>query len=83
MTKAPQLNLNDYISKISEHADVRAGTPMPVGAHASNNGENFALFSRNSTRVRLEFFNHPEDAAPARAIDFDSARNLTGDVWHV
>jgi pullulanase/glycogen debranching enzyme len=33
--------------------------------------------------VRLEFFDHPEDAAPARAIDLDSARNRTGDVWHV
>jgi hypothetical protein len=33
MTKTPQLNLPDYISKISEHADVRAGSPMPLGAH--------------------------------------------------
>jgi len=31
----------------------------------------------------MEFINHPEDAAPARDIDFDSARNRTGDVWHV
>jgi len=42
MTKAPQLNLPDYISKISEHADVRAGSPMPLGAHASDDGVNFA-----------------------------------------
>jgi isoamylase len=28
-------------------------------------------------------FDHPEDAAPARVIDLDSARNRTGDVWHV
>ena len=83
MTKTPPLNLPDFISKISEHADVRAGSPMPVGAHESNDGVNFALFSRNATRVRLEFFNHPEDAAPTRAIDLDSARNRTGDVWHV
>ena len=37
----------------------------------------------HATRVRLELFDHPEDAAPARAIDLDSARNRTGDVWHV
>jgi glycogen operon protein len=83
MTITPQLNLPDYISKTSEHAEVRAGSPMPFGAHASNDGVNFAIFSRYASRVRLEFFNHPEDAAPARTIDLDSARNRTGDVWHV
>jgi glycogen operon protein len=83
MTKTPQLNLPDYISKTSEHAEVRAGSPMPFGAHASDDGVNFAIFSRYASRVRLEFFNHPQDAAPARTIDLDSARNRTGDVWHV
>ncbi|MGO9476208.1 MAG: hypothetical protein ACLPWS_22830, partial [Rhodomicrobium sp.] len=33
--------------------------------------------------MRLEFFDHAEDAAPARVIDLDSARNRTGDVWHI
>jgi len=79
----PQRDLPDYISKHSEHADVRVGYPMPLGAHESNGGVNFAIFSRNASRVRLELFKHPEDAAPARAIDLDSARNRTGDVWHV
>ena len=37
----------------------------------------------NAKRVRLEIFDHPEDAVPARVIDLDSARNRTGDVWHV
>ena len=83
MTKAPQLNLPDYISKVSEHADVRAGSPIPLGAHESDDGVNFAIFSRYASRVRLEFFNHPEDASPARTVDLDSARNRTGDVWHV
>jgi glycogen operon protein len=83
MTKAPQLNLPDYISKISEHADVRAGSPMPLGTQEIGWGVNFAIFSRYASRVRLEFFNHPEDATPARTIDLDSARNRTGDVWHV
>jgi glycogen operon protein len=28
-------------------------------------------------------FDHPEDTVAARVIDLDSARNRTGDVWHV
>ncbi len=46
-------------------------------------GVNFAIFSRNATRVRLELFSHPQDSAPARIMDLDSAPNRTGDVWHV
>jgi len=46
-------------------------------------GVNFAIFSRNATRVRLELFSHPQDSVPARVMDLDSARNRTGDVWHV
>ena len=56
---------------------------MPLGPRKADGGVNFAIFSRYASRVRLEFFDHPEDAAPARAIDLDSARNRTGDVWHV
>jgi glycogen operon protein len=83
MMKTPQRGLRDYISEISERADVRAGSPLPLGTQESGNGVNFAIFSRNASRVRLELFNHPEDAVPARAIDLDSARNRTGDMWHV
>ena len=56
---------------------------MPLGAHESGSGVNFAIFTRNATRVRLEFFHRPEDAAPALAIDLDPARNRTGDIWHI
>ncbi|MGA3268153.1 MAG: glycogen debranching protein GlgX [Verrucomicrobiota bacterium] len=83
MTRKTQRELRDYISDTSEHADVRAGSPMPLGTQESGGGVNFAIFSRYASRVRLEFFDHPEDAAPARAIDLDSTRNRTGDVWHV
>ena len=47
------------------------------------NGVNFAFFSRHATRVRLELFDHTEDAKAARVIDLDPVRNRTGDVWHV
>jgi glycogen operon protein len=54
-----------------------------VGTQKSGKGVNFAFFTRHATGVQLELFDHPEDAAPARVIDLDPARNRTGDVWHV
>jgi glycogen operon protein len=83
MIETPKRELTDYISDTSEHADVRAGSPMPLGTQEIGGGVNFAIFSRYAGRARLEFFDHPEDAAPARDIDLDSARNRTGDIWHV
>ena len=83
MTKTPKRELHDYISEISERADIRAGSPLPLGTLESGRGVNFAIFSRHASRVRLELFDHPEDARPARVIDLDAARNRTGDVWHV
>ncbi len=79
----PQRELHEYISEISERADVRAGSPMPLGTQARAGGVNFALFSRHASHVRLELFDHPEHALPTRVIDLDSARHRTGDVWHV
>jgi len=54
-----------------------------MGIYARGEGVNFALFSRHARRVRLELFDHPEDAGAARVIDLDPANNRTGDVWHV
>jgi len=54
-----------------------------LGSHAHGEGVNFAFFSRHASRVRLELFDHPEDATPARAFDLDPVRNRTGDVWHI
>jgi len=82
-TKSPQRELNAYLSEVSERADVRAGSPLPLGASARDEGVNFAFFSRHAGRVRLELFDHPEDAAAARVFDLDPLRNRTGDVWHV
>ncbi len=56
---------------------------MPLGAHESGGGVNFALFSRHASRVRLELFDQPADATPARVIELDPESNRTGDVWHV
>ena len=75
--------LHDYVEEVSERTDVRVGVPLPLGTYARGEGVNFAFFSRHASRVRLELFDHPEDAVPARVIDLDPARNRTGDVWHV
>jgi len=83
VTTKPERELHEYISEISELTDVRAGSPMPLGTQEVAGGVNFAVFSRHASRVRLELFDHPEHKVPGRIIDLDSARNRTGDVWHV
>src|SRR5271157_1797745 len=75
--------LHDYLAEVSARTDVLVGVPLPLGTYALGEGVNFALFSRYAGRVRLELFDHPEDARAARVIDLDPARNRTGDVWHV
>ena len=79
----PARPLHDYAVDVSEHGDERLGVPIPLGIHAYGGGVNFALFSRHASRVRLEFFDRPEDSRPARIVDLDPVHNRTGDVWHV
>jgi isoamylase len=73
---------NEYLSEVTESADVQRGTPLPLGVYAYDGGVNFALFSRHATRVRLELFTCASDSTPERIIDLDPVRNRTGDVWH-
>ena len=75
--------LHEYVAAVSERTDVRVGVPLPLGAYARGAGVNFAFFSRHASRVRLELFDHSDDATAARVIDLNPARNRTGDVWHV
>ena len=63
--------------------EIRAGSPLPFGAHQEEEGVNFALFSRHATRVLLELYESPDACSPTRVIDLDPARHRTGDVWHV
>jgi len=81
--ETPGLPLDDYVAAVSERTKVRSGVPLPLGPHESGGGVNFAFFSRHASRVRLELFDHPADATPARLIDLDPSRHRTGDVWHV
>jgi glycogen operon protein len=73
----------DYMEEVSETGDVRAGSPLPLGAHRRGAGVNFAIFSRHATGVQLAFFDAPDDEKPTRMIEFDPVYNRTGDVWHV
>ncbi len=57
--------------------------PAPLGAHEVAGGVNFALFSRDATRVRLELFAHGSDLQAERIFDLDPSRNRTEDIWHV
>ena len=70
IVKTSERALADYVSEVSERADVRAGSPLPLGTLERGGGVNFAIFSRAATRVRLELFDHPEDASasPGRSI---------------
>jgi isoamylase len=81
--ETPQSESRGSTGGVLGRGDVREGSPLPLGTLESAGGVNFAIFSRHASRVRLELFDRPEDAAPARIIDFDSKFNRTGDIWHV
>jgi glycogen operon protein len=81
--KTSKRELHECFSKAGENADVRTGFPLPLGTSERGGGVNFSIFSRHAIRVRLELFDHPEDATPSRVIDLDPVRNRTGNVWHV
>ena len=79
----PERPLPEYLAEVQETAAIRRGFPLPLGTRAFLDGVNFALFSRNATRVRLELFAQSHDDAPSRTIDLDPVHNRTGDVWHI
>src|SRR5580704_1356689 len=73
----------DFVAS-PEESDIQAGNPLPIGGtHQLGDGVNFVLFSRHATRVRLEFYDHPDDSSPSRIIDLDPKSHRTGDVWHL
>jgi isoamylase len=74
---------NGFVASPDE-SDIQAGYPLPIGGtHQQGDGVNFVLFSRNATRVRLEFYKDPDDSCPTRIIDLDPICHRTGDVWHI
>jgi glycogen operon protein len=64
-------------------AQVRAGTPYPLGATPLMGGVNFSLYSAHATQVELLLFDRPEDPRPSAVIALDPARHRTYHYWHV
>jgi isoamylase len=78
-----QLAELERLLSLCEVQAIRSGVPFPLGAHVRGDGVNFAIFSRHADGVCLELFDCVDDAKPSRSIILDSARNKTGDIWHV
>ena len=57
--------------------EVLPGLPYPLGANFDGNGVNFALFSKNATRVQLCLFDH--NGKNEKRIDLP---RYTDEVWH-
>src|ERR1035437_4271972 len=66
--KTTERPLHNYVAEVSEYTEVRRGVYLLLGTHESEGGVNFALFSRHATRVRLELFDQPADAMPAKVL---------------
>jgi isoamylase len=82
-TPTTERPFGEYRAETTEVADVRRGIPSPLGVHEFEGGANFALFSRDATRVQLEFFAQAADSKPERIVVLHPTRNRTGDVWHI
>lgn len=67
---------------MSEVFKASKGIAYPFGVRKHLNGFNFALFSKNATRVSLCLF-QPEDPLPFCEISLDPETNKTGYVWHI
>lgn len=58
---------------------VYPGSPYPLGATPSAEGVNFALFSRNATKVELCLFTDEKQEAQEERIELTAH---THDIWH-
>ena len=47
-----------------EELHTQSGKPYPFGATYTEGGVNFAVYSKNATSVRLEFFDNEDDLNP-------------------
>ncbi len=67
-----------------EYLKALPGTPSPLGAtYYLEKGVNFSVFSRNATKIVLEFYSSQDDCAPYAQVELNSDVNKTGDIWHV
>lgn len=59
------------------------GSPNFLGATITPNGINFAIYSKNATKVELCFFKKPTDKVPFECHVLDPENERFGDVWCV
>ncbi|MBN1581213.1 MAG: glycogen debranching enzyme, partial [Anaerolineae bacterium] len=63
--------------------DTRPGCPYPLGATVTQDGVNFALFTKNATSVELLLFDQFGDPFPRHVLKLDPAQNRTFYYWHI
>ncbi len=56
---------------------------LPYGAELANGGVYFRIFSRNARKVRILFYDSPNDVHPSQTIPLYPETNRWGDVWAV
>lgn len=63
--------------------EVLEGSPKKLGAYPTDEGVNFAVYSKTAERVVLDLFDSPDSKQPAVSLELNPAVNKTGSVWHV
>jgi glycogen operon protein len=60
------------------------GRPYPLGSSFDKKGGlNFAVLSKNSQGVTLEFYKLNDLGSPFISFELNPKKNKTGDVWHI
>jgi glycogen operon protein len=67
---------------ILDNIVVDSGKALPLGASLTNDGVNFAIFSRNATDVTLILFESAESNSSYKEIPLAKKGNKTGNIWH-
>lgn len=82
------IKVNDFsprsfqMAASKKNLDIYPGFPQPLGASKRRNGINFAVFSKNASKLSLCLF-HPQEKEPLYEIELNPTYNKTGDIWHV
>ena len=63
--------------------EVLDGSPKKLGAYPTEEGVNFAVYSKTAERVVLDLFDTPDSKQPTVSIELNPAVNKTGSVWHI
>ena len=62
---------------------ILVGNPNTLGATPTQDGVNFAVYSKTAERVVLDLFETASDKQPSLSIEFDPVKNKSGAIWHI